>query len=76
MTTVLRITMRTPPIPVTVGIFEARREHEGPKVTTVTRMAAMGTHSFPTKPNRFGIRYFSEPSTSPVSRHSPAAWSQ
>ena len=33
--------MRTIPIPVTVGIFEARREHEGSKVTTVTRMEAV-----------------------------------
>ena len=41
MTTVLSIVMRTAPIPVTVGIFEARREHGGPKVTTVTRMAAL-----------------------------------
>ena len=34
MTTVLRIAMRTTPIPVTVGTLEARRQHEGPKVTT------------------------------------------
>ena len=40
MRTVLRIAMRTTPIPVTVGTFEARRQHEGPKVTTVTRMEA------------------------------------
>ena len=33
--------MRTTPIPVTVGTFEARRQHEGPKVTTVTRMEAL-----------------------------------
>ena len=26
--------MRTTPIPVTVGTLEARRQHEGPKVTT------------------------------------------
>ena len=41
MRTVLRIAMRTTPIPVTVGTFEARRQHEGPKVTTVTRMEAL-----------------------------------
>ena len=41
MRTVLRIAMRTTPIPVTVGPFEARRQHEGPKVTTVTRMEAL-----------------------------------
>ena len=41
MTTVLRIAMKTTPIPVTVGNFEAGREHEGPKVTTVTRMQAL-----------------------------------
>ena len=33
--------MRTTPIPVTVGTFEARRQHEGPKVATVTRMEAL-----------------------------------
>ena len=47
--------MRTTPIPVTVGTFEARRQHEGPKsddsyedggfaapkTTTVTRMATL-----------------------------------
>ena len=33
--------MRTTPIPVTVGTFEARRQHEGPKVMTVTRMATL-----------------------------------
>ena len=33
--------MRTTPIPVTVGTFEARRQHEEPKVTTVTRMATL-----------------------------------
>ena len=31
--------MRTTPIPVIAGAFEARRKHEGLKVTTVTRMA-------------------------------------
>ena len=34
--TVLRMAMRTTPIPVTVGTFQAR-----PKVTTVTRMKAL-----------------------------------
>ena len=29
------------PIPVTVGTVETRRKHEEPKVTTVTRMAAL-----------------------------------
>ena len=33
--------MRTTPIPVTVGTFEARRQHEGPKVTTIVRMEAL-----------------------------------
>ena len=33
--------MRTTPIPVTVGTFEARRQQQGPKVTTVTRMEAL-----------------------------------
>ena len=32
--TVARIAMRTTPIPVTVGTFEPRQQHEGLKVTT------------------------------------------
>ena len=42
--------MRTTLIPVTVGIFEMRREHEGPKVTTVTRMEAFRRHKRPLRP--------------------------
>ena len=37
-TTVQNIAMR---IRVTVGMFKARDKHEGPKVTTVTRMEAL-----------------------------------
>ena len=43
MRTVLRIAMRTTPIPVTAATFEARRQHEGPKVTTVTRWRLCGS---------------------------------
>ena len=34
---VARTTMRTTPIPATVGAFETRREHKGLKATTVTK---------------------------------------
>ena len=41
--TVARIVIVTlgGPIPVTVGTFETRGKHKEPKVTTVTRMAAL-----------------------------------
>ena len=34
--------MRTTPVPVTVGTFEMRGKHEGLKVMTVSRIAALG----------------------------------
>ena len=37
----VRIVTLGGPIPVTVGPFETRQEQEEPKVTTVTRLAAL-----------------------------------
>ena len=41
MMTVTSIVTLGGPIPATVGTFETQRKHEEPKVTTVTRMAAL-----------------------------------
>ena len=38
------------PIPVAVGTFDTRRKHEEPKVTTVTRMAALRRQKTTTVP--------------------------
>ena len=62
MTTVLCFATRTPPIPVTVDIFETRRPETSSKVTTVLRFATIRTPRIPVTVDTFETR---RPETSP-----------